>query len=616
LVSAALPARHREYVLRLFVGMQNPLVTALTCGLVFVFAIRLGYPLGLSAALTFTFGTTTAAWQYSKHFLSEPVTGFFLLLAAYAAFVGVRQRVRRTGFTVVFLAGLCLGLAIGSKISTVIVVPGVVLYVLFPPHVDPAAGRPRQAAALRCLALLLGLGGPAMAVAAANYARFGDPLQTGYATSPHWFDFGRLGVPGLLYSPTKSVFLYTPIAVLSVVGFGAFWSRFPREAVLFAFVFAAHIVFYGSLTFWHGDVAWGPRYLVPTTALLTLPAGAAVAWSGSERRRAAAKWLFALAAVGGLAIQSGGIAQCPVAYPDLSAGSVIAGPRYWDAGLSPVVGHWRLLLHRFDALQRQADVVRASWSPQHAAARPSTSYVIDCLVPSLPVTDEQHWGTEAFKWFYVPDTQILDVWTWHLYYSGLPKWLLAAAGIPAMGLLTSAAGLVLPIRRDPRRGRWFLQAGAGTAAVVLACFGLANLSVSLAPARSPTGLADRTVLPPARPEVRGGDGNGAASPSLATSEGNLELVDDRAILGWAWDSARPNAAVSVDIFDGDDLLATVRADLYRQDLVNAGKGDGRHGFIYPVPETLRDGRTHRIRVRVTGTRTNLHGTPQTMGTPP
>lgn len=84
-----------------------------------------------------------------------------------------------------------------------------------------------------------------------------------------------------------------------------------------------------------------------------------------------------------------------------------------------------------------------------------------------------------------------------------------------------------------------------------------------------------------------------------TYQGNL----DNTLSGWAWDVSQPNTPISVDIFDGGIIIATVRADQYRQDLVNAGIGNGRHGFS--LPATICDGRGHWIAVKYSGLNEDL-----------
>jgi len=54
------------------------------------------------------------------------------------------------------------------------------------------------------------------------------------------------------------------------------------------------------------------------------------------------------------------------------------------------------------------------------------------------------------------------------------------------------------------------------------------------------------------------------------------------------------------------------AGTFRQDLVNAGKGNGYHGFSYATPSSLKDGNAHSISVKYAGASTNLSGSPKTL----
>jgi hypothetical protein len=58
--------------------------------------------------------------------------------------------------------------------------------------------------------------------------------------------------------------------------------------------------------------------------------------------------------------------------------------------------------------------------------------------------------------------------------------------------------------------------------------------------------------------------------------------------------------VSVDVYDGTQKIATVRANLFRQDLLNAGIGNGQHAFLINLPASLRNGLTHSITIKHSG----------------
>jgi hypothetical protein len=93
-------------------------------------------------------------------------------------------------------------------------------------------------------------------------------------------------------------------------------------------------------------------------------------------------------------------------------------------------------------------------------------------------------------------------------------------------------------------------------------------------------------------------------------EGTLNGADSMTVNGWAWDRNRPNSRVNVDIYDGERRLATVPANVFRQDLRAAGIGDGKHGFAYTIPTRLQDGKVHTIRVKYWRTSVDVSGSPK------
>lgn len=105
--------------------------------------------------------------------------------------------------------------------------------------------------------------------------------------------------------------------------------------------------------------------------------------------------------------------------------------------------------------------------------------------------------------------------------------------------------------------------------------------------------------------------NSNAGRKQPPDTGTLDLVNDNVIEGWVWDRAQPKETVSVDLFDGETLLGTAAADKFRKDLLENGIGDGKHKFSYPTPTALKDGKPHTVRAMISGTKTELRGSPKT-----
>jgi hypothetical protein len=92
-------------------------------------------------------------------------------------------------------------------------------------------------------------------------------------------------------------------------------------------------------------------------------------------------------------------------------------------------------------------------------------------------------------------------------------------------------------------------------------------------------------------------------------EGYLDLADQRMLTGWVYDSSHPDETVSVDVFDNGRLAGRHAAKIFRHDLLLEGKGSGTHGFFLPVPGEWRDGRLHRIRIKVADSNFELFNSP-------
>lgn len=107
-----------------------------------------------------------------------------------------------------------------------------------------------------------------------------------------------------------------------------------------------------------------------------------------------------------------------------------------------------------------------------------------------------------------------------------------------------------------------------------------------------------------------------AHPAQAALEGKLETATCSAIKGWAWNNTHPFVRTQVQVYDvtakASALLATLTADLPRKDLLAQGKGDGKHGFAFVPPDSLRNTAGHKLSVRIIGTVSELAGSPMTI----
>jgi YD repeat-containing protein len=95
-----------------------------------------------------------------------------------------------------------------------------------------------------------------------------------------------------------------------------------------------------------------------------------------------------------------------------------------------------------------------------------------------------------------------------------------------------------------------------------------------------------------------------------TPYGGFENADCNYAWGWAWDQDQPNKPIMVALYSDGQLVATTLADQLRPDITSTTNDDGRHGFRFTIPDSLRDGGSHTLSVQVQGTNYTLGYSPK------
>ena len=95
----------------------------------------------------------------------------------------------------------------------------------------------------------------------------------------------------------------------------------------------------------------------------------------------------------------------------------------------------------------------------------------------------------------------------------------------------------------------------------------------------------------------------------------VEYADCNLISGWVWDKHHPNAQVNVDLWDGKQYVTTFAANQFRQDLADAGYGNGQHAFRILTPPRLKDHHAHVVYLRIAGTERDLADMPKVIACP-
>ncbi len=248
------------------VAMAQTVVVAIIVWQIFRLSVLITGAAGpsLMAALTFAFGSVL--WPYARFGFHQPLACLALAAAVEAAWRAVRQS-RPTHFA--WAAGwLSAGLLTRHELG--LAIAPVAAWLWWSGRPSGAERRQR----LRAFVPVLTTG--LTAWLALNAYRFGNPFDTGHLRDPvPGFGSPVLdGLAGLLFSPSASLFLYSPVAVGGLAGLlFRLWRRDRSTAAwLLSFVLMV-LLFYATLGNWLGGRSYGSRYL-----LIVLPF-LAVGWA-------------------------------------------------------------------------------------------------------------------------------------------------------------------------------------------------------------------------------------------------------------------------------------------------------------------------------------------------
>jgi GT2 family glycosyltransferase/glycosyltransferase involved in cell wall biosynthesis len=110
-------------------------------------------------------------------------------------------------------------------------------------------------------------------------------------------------------------------------------------------------------------------------------------------------------------------------------------------------------------------------------------------------------------------------------------------------------------------------------------------------------------------EATPGDAPGATSVPRRLPIGGIDTPDSHQISGWAWYETKPDEPVDVEILIDDVAVLKVCADQFRADLLAAGAGNGRHGFLVQNLQTHVPPGRHSVRALRASDGLELPGSP-------
>lgn len=302
---------------RIFEKFSASMIAALSVIAFLVLAENLtGWRAAWQATIVYAFASQT--WSTASQALWQHGASEFAIILTLLCLVRIPKQPRSCFPAALF--GLCAGLTFAFRPSNGIFLCICGAYALL------ARLRPAQKAVFALCA-----GGVVLSCVSYSWRVFGSPLG-GYSGEMQFDANPLIGLAGLLISPSRGLFVFSPVFLFSAVGLYVWWraGRTFRPAVYWVCIIfsAGHIAAMSLWRMWYGGFNYGPRLLtdiVPSLVILLIPA---IDWT---TRSTAWKLAFAVTLVFSIGVQVIGAFCYPNGHWDALPQSVDRHQeRLWD----------------------------------------------------------------------------------------------------------------------------------------------------------------------------------------------------------------------------------------------------------------------------------------------
>ena len=288
------------YITGFTMSMMPVIYCAVTIAL-FYAMLRRSFDKSIRPALNCSLATgfCTFIWTYSRN-LFDGVLCMCILSGIMLCITHFRRTTKIQSF---LLAVVLCGFGIITRLTMVLVLPALAVYLTIAFWKD-----------FRRVMMLAVIGAGLLTPFALwqtyyNHLRTGNWLTSPVQTEQYAANNGLTGNPvigtfGLLLSPGKSIFIYVPLLLVSVVCFRRFSVNYPSEAGFVIVLSLMWLLLHSRLASWYGASGWGPRHFITIVPVLVLPACACWDW---VRRNVWRRALLICALIWGAIVSSSSI---------------------------------------------------------------------------------------------------------------------------------------------------------------------------------------------------------------------------------------------------------------------------------------------------------------------
>ncbi len=250
-------------------------------------------------------------WYQSRGFFSEVGAGAFLISSLY--FAALEQP---------YQSSFALGLSLLFRPTNIIALP----------IWAKATWNKRRTAIWSGVGIVFGL----IILAFFNWTRFGSVFQFGYVNEGFTSNV-FIGLYGILLSPGRSLFVYSPILTLAIPGAWLLYKREKALTLLCMWTVGSYLILVASWHNWDGGWSWGSRLLTPIVPVLGFLVAPAIEYAWRKRGDIL---VIAALAVLGFGVQIIALASDPI---QILVNSVIYGGINYNETIATIHNSWLVL---------------------------------------------------------------------------------------------------------------------------------------------------------------------------------------------------------------------------------------------------------------------------------
>ncbi len=257
--------------LRWWMTVFSMILTALTIVMWESIFRRVGLKTSSSIFFALLLAFCTYMWPHGRTFFTEPAATFCLTGAVWSFF---NDRTNPNVNKWIFFAGMFWAYALLVRIDTGCTAPAA-LWLLF---TEQRNGKLHLRWNLREFILFsIPFAAVILTIALYNQYRFDSFISTGYEDQAEKIRFATpllVGLHGFLFTPGRSLFVYSPPLIFAAWGVIRLWRRDPWLTEGVVLICVCYLAAMSKWQNWAGGYDWGPRHIYQTTPfLLFLSAG-------------------------------------------------------------------------------------------------------------------------------------------------------------------------------------------------------------------------------------------------------------------------------------------------------------------------------------------------------